>query len=310
MTACRAAILRDTPRRVGADLRMLLACIDIGSNTTRLLVAEPEGGRLRPVEERRSFTCIAGSLTEGRLIPRVKIEEVVAVVQAQLSGAEALGAAGVRIFATAGVRAAANGAELVRRLREACEREVRVLSAQEEARLAFLGAAAMAPRPAKGTLAVIDLGGGSCEIAAGRHPAEVQWSCSLPLGSARLRSRWLVADPPAAPQLQAARQGVEQVLESVELPLVDEVLAVGGSATSLRRVVGERLDEDALSRALREVCARSAPEVAQRFGLDPARARLLPGGLVVLEALARRFGRPLEVGQGGVREGVLLEAAA
>lgn len=290
-------------------LRMRLGCIDIGSNTTRLLVADRGEGGLRPVEERRAFTCIAAALAaDGRISPE-KIAEVVGVVEDQLACAGALGAASVRIFATAGVRSARNGEELVRRVQEAVALPVAVLAPEEEARLAFLGAAAMMARPLSGMLAVVDLGGGSCELAAGRQPAQVEWSCSLPIGSGTLSARWLRGDPPAEEELRLARAAVEEILDGVEVPRVDEVLAVGGSATSLRRLAGDTLDEAALALALRKICARPALETAGRLGLELQRTRLLPAGLVVLEALSRRFSRALEVGRGGVREGILLEAS-
>jgi exopolyphosphatase/guanosine-5'-triphosphate,3'-diphosphate pyrophosphatase len=85
------------------------------------------------------------------------------------------------------------------------------------------------------------------------------------------------------------------------------VVAVGGSAASLRTIAGPLLDRGAFTRVLALLAAESAVEVARRFGLDADRVRLLPAGLLILQAAAERFGAPLEVARGGLREGLLLE---
>jgi exopolyphosphatase/guanosine-5'-triphosphate,3'-diphosphate pyrophosphatase len=85
------------------------------------------------------------------------------------------------------------------------------------------------------------------------------------------------------------------------------VVAVGGSATSLRRIAGPVLDADALHRTLALLTGARAADVAARFGLDEDRARLLPARLLILEVAAELFGAPLEVANGGLREGLLLE---
>jgi exopolyphosphatase/pppGpp-phosphohydrolase len=83
---------------------------------------------------------------------------------------------------------------------------------------------------------------------------------------------------------------------------------VGGSATSLRRLAGERLDEEAFKRTLRLLGSTTGAVASRRFGLDRERVRLLPGGLLILQAAAERFGGALRIGHGGLREGALLEA--
>ena len=101
----------------------------------------------------------------------------------------------------------------------------------------------------------------------------------------------------------------EEALAGVEVPHPAEAVAVGGSATSLRRLAGPLLDADALARALQLLVTCRRSDVAERFGLDPDRVRLLPAGLLILEAVSERFGTSLqEIARGGVREGVLLEA--
>ena len=133
---------------------MRRACIDIGSNTTRLLVAECEADQLHEVHQDRAFTQIGRGIAGDGTIDASKIAEVVDVVAAQLEHARELGSREVLGVATAAIRRAANGAELVSAIESACGLRVRILSGEEEARLAFVGAAgtlghrpAGAPRP-------------------------------------------------------------------------------------------------------------------------------------------------------------------
>ncbi len=294
---------------------MRAGCIDIGSNTTRLLVADPLGAGLAEVHQERVFTRIGRGLTTGGAIPAAKIAEVVAVVAAQLASAHARGAEHLCGVATAAIRDAANGEELVSAIRTATGLEVEVLSGEQEARLAFRGAAAMlAQGPdgacgvVDGALGVLDVGGGSSEMVVGTIPAQISWWTSVSVGSSTLTDRWLHDDPPAPAQLAAARREVTEALADVAAPRPSLALAVGGSATSLSRMAGPVLDEASLGRALRVLCSERSPVVALRAGLDPQRARLLPAGLLILEAMSQRLGTAIVVGRGGIREGVLLEA--
>jgi exopolyphosphatase/guanosine-5'-triphosphate,3'-diphosphate pyrophosphatase len=104
-----------------------------------------------------------------------------------------------------------------------------------------------------------------------------------------------------------ARGEIEQVLSGLVVPTPQEAVAVGGSASSLRRLAGPLLDREALTRALQLLATDRATEVARRFALDRERVRLLPAGLLILQAASELFGTALQIGRGGVREGVLLE---
>ena len=159
-------------------------------------------------------------------------------------------------------------------------------------------------------MAVIDVGGGSSEIVVGTMPAQVDWWASADLGSSSLTDRCLESDPPTAAELAAARAIVAQTFAGLAppRPCPPLALAVGGSATSLCRLAGDVLDGPALDRALTALVAAPAVEVAVRHDLDPQRARLLPAGLLILQAGAELLQTRLEVGRGGIREGVLVEA--
>jgi exopolyphosphatase/guanosine-5'-triphosphate,3'-diphosphate pyrophosphatase len=288
------------------------ACIDIGSNTTRLLVADDAGAGLVVVCEERAYTRIGVDMAGGDTISDAKCDEVTDVVAAQLERAQAMGAAEVHGVATAAIRRAANGSELVTRLWDHTGLAVTVLSGAQEARLAFRGATGMLATTPSQCLGVLDVGGGSSEVVIGRAGAEIEWWVSLPVGSGILSATHMHHDPPTAGELAAARAQLATATEGVawDGPRPARVLAVGGSATSLCRLAGARLDAATLGRALRMLSARPAELIAAEHGIDLARARLLPAGLVILDALVARLGGVVEVVRGGIREGVLLEAVA
>jgi exopolyphosphatase/guanosine-5'-triphosphate,3'-diphosphate pyrophosphatase len=285
------------------------ACIDIGSNTTRLLVADCAQGELIEVHQERAFTYLAWSGLPGGAIAPGKLEEVAQIVAAQLATAQRLGCDRVRAVATAAIRRAPNGHELTAAVRATCGLDVEILTAQEEARLAFVGAVQACGHVGEAALGVVDVGGGSSELVVGRAPNRVAWSVSFPVGSGDLARSYLRSDPPSAEEIARARGEVENQLGDLDIPRPDEAVAVGGSAASLSRLAGRILDAAAFARALAELVALPRREVARRFGLEVERVRLLPAGLVILQAASERFGTPLVVAGGGLREGVLLEAA-
>lgn len=288
---------------------MRCACVDIGSNTTRLLVADVTGPALAPVVERRAFTRLGRVCDAGDEVPAAALAAVADVVRGQAREARALGAQALRVVATAALRRVANAIEACHALSAAAEAPVELLSERDEARLAFAGATRALTTSASGPLAVVDAGGGSMQIVVGTCAEGVSWAASLPLGSGDLAAAHLRGDPPSAAELAALRDAVATVLEEVEVPAVERALAVGGSATSLRRLAGPLLDRDSLQRALTALAAAPAATLAHETRIAPERVRLLPAGIVVLAAVADLVG-PLEVARGGLREGILCELAS
>lgn len=289
---------------------MLCACIDIGSNTTRMLVADVSAGRLSERLQLRAFTRIGADLDAGNRISAAKIDEVARVVADYRAAALAHGAQTIRGVATAAVRAAANRAELLGVLGSRAGVRVDLLSGADEARLAFLGATRTIGRHLSGVVGVVDVGGGSSEVAVGTLAGGVSWSRSLQIGSSRLTEAHCRSDPAAPAEVEAMADHAAAVLGEIPVPPVDVAVAVGGSAASLRRVVGPLLSPDAVGEVLEHLCSAPAHELAQRFALAHERVRLLPAGILILAAAAERLDRPLELGCGGIREGVCLELAA
>jgi exopolyphosphatase/guanosine-5'-triphosphate,3'-diphosphate pyrophosphatase len=280
------------------------ACIDIGSNTTRLLVAERRGEALSEVLGERVFTRLGA---HGGTIAPEKIAEVAAVVAAQVGLAREAGAARVRVVATAAIRCAANRAELCAAIEAASGERVAVLAGEEEARLAFLGATGTLARVPTGLVAVVDVGGGSTELVCGTAAGGVRWSASVAIGSGGLADRHLHTDPPGSDELEHVRREVDDALGGLRVPAPVAAYAVGGSATSLGRLVGPVLDHESLSHAIDVLCAEPAAAVARRFDLHLERARVLPAGMLVLDAASTLLSLPLQIAAGGLREGVILE---
>ena len=286
---------------------MICACIDIGSNTTRLLVADAGNGRLRELVTQRAFTRIGASLLDGGRIPDDKIAETAEVVRTQTVVAREVGAEEVVAVATAAIRSAANREDLVTAVEEAGGMSLSVLTDEEEARLAFVGATRTLLRPPDGTIAVIDVGGGSSEVAIGEPDGRMAWSASFRIGSGFLADSYLRSDPPSIDELEKVRRHVAGTIEGLEPPAADSAVAVGGTATSLRRLVGAELSHETLERGIRVLSLTPIDEVARRFELDTERVRLLPAGILILEAMSDVLRLPLRIARGGLREGVVLE---
>jgi len=291
---------------------MRCACIDVGSNTTRLLVAEPDGrGGLREVLARRAFTRLgAGRAPSGALDPQ-RVAATAAEVARQVVEARAAGACVVQIVATAAVRDAPNGAAACAAIGAAAGQEVRVLSGEEEARLAFRGATSALgrrePGAAGGPVAVVDVGGGSTEVVCGAADLGPVWLRSLPVGSATMTERWVAGDPPTQDELANLRGAAADAFARLGAPAASAAYAVGGAATSLRRLVGPDLGAAALARGLELLCAAPVRHTARRHTLHPQRVRMLPAALVLLEAAGAALAVPLHSGSGGLREGLMLE---
>jgi exopolyphosphatase/guanosine-5'-triphosphate,3'-diphosphate pyrophosphatase len=183
-----------------------------------------------------------------------------------------------------------------------------VLSEEDEARLSFFGATRSLNAPPRESVVVVDVGGGSTEVAVGTMASGVDWWASMPIGSSVLVDGYLHSDPPSEDELDRARLHAEGAFEGLDTPPATEAVAVGGSATSLRRLVGAELRHDALEKSLRILATTPADEVARRFDLAPERVALLPGGILIFDALSQRLGLSLQIAAGGLREGVILEA--
>jgi exopolyphosphatase / guanosine-5'-triphosphate,3'-diphosphate pyrophosphatase len=285
-----------------------VAVVDVGSNSIRLLVSDVVDGQPTFVHTDKVMARLGQSLGgEGRIDDR-KIGEVAGIVSRFVADARRFGAREVRAIATSATREAANGDELAEHVFTASGVRLEVIDGDEEARLAFVGTLASLDEPQAGEIGVVDVGGGSTEIVVGSMADGVSWARSFRLGSGRLSDRFIQHDPPLPDEIERIRVAIDATLPTPgEVPTPEHGIAVAGSATNLRRMVGPLLDAESLGRALRLLCASPSAQIARQFQLEPTRARLLPAGALILEASLQRLGTPLWVGRGGIRQGVVLD---
>ena len=280
-----------------------VAVVDVGSNTLRLLVAKASsGGRLATLTEERSQLGLGEEIEIRGCISRRKLRAVTKTARFQLTRARKLDCHRVHVLITSPGRQSANAHELLAALHEAGAPTVRVLSAEEEAHLAWVGAVSGAT-DLPDAIAVCDVGGGSTQIAVGTRAGGPNWARSYDVGSLRLTRRLLCDDPPPAAAIAAARVEASRHLSTVVAPAPSVALATGGTARALRRVVGPSLDQLALETAVLTLAGRTRRAIAKEYRLDPHRARTLLAGTLLLTEAQRRLGVPLRVASGGVREG-------
>jgi exopolyphosphatase / guanosine-5'-triphosphate,3'-diphosphate pyrophosphatase len=281
--------------------------VDIGSNTARLLVADVRGD-VAKVARRRAYLGLGAEIAATGTLSAATIERAAALAAAYVERAERAGARVIETVVTAPGRQAAHGESLCQALHRATGSRVRLLDADEEARLAFAGAIAAARRELPGVVAAVDVGGGSSELAVGTPLVGATWTHSLDLGSLRLRELVLAGDPPGAKRIARARALVADSLADIEPPRPGTALAVGGSARGAARIVGPRLGPEELGEVVR-IASKQPARALELFHLHPHRARTLLAGAVLLEGYSTMLARPLELGRGGVREGVALQLA-
>ena len=289
---------------------MRVAVIDVGSNTARLLVAQVDvNGSVVPVAEERRYLRLGAEIERTGTIGKKKIAVTAGVCATYARRAASLGAVRTTVIVTAPGRQGASATALTAALAEATALPVRVLTADTEGRLAYDGALARATGGLPDVIAVVDVGGGSTEVAVGTPVLGAAWVRSADLGSLRLTRAHLYDDPPTARQVAAATRAVAGALEDMSPPSPVLALAVGGSARALAKVIGRRFDADDIGEAVALLSRRPAVKAARTFGISAERAETLLAGALLLAGVSRVLGVSLELGRGGLREGAALELA-
>ncbi len=276
-------------------MEMKIGVIDVGSNTTRLLVASAGPKGVHALEKQKVRLSLGEEIERFGAVSAVHCAAAVKAVREMASTARRSQVDSLDVFLTAPGRQASNADELVSALSRAAGVQARVLTKDEEGTLAYRGAVLTAETDLPSRVAVCDIGGASTEIAIGSPAGQPDWIESVDLGSVRLTTR--AGD---------MHEEAEDEFSHLAPPSVEAALAVGGSARAARRLVGAELGEEELAEALRIVEQTSPREVARRFGVDRARADILPAGVILLAEVQRRLEVPLHVCGGGIREGAVL----
>jgi exopolyphosphatase/guanosine-5'-triphosphate,3'-diphosphate pyrophosphatase len=290
--------------RIGA---VRVGIVDVGANTLRLLVAARDHGRLVALREQRVQLGLGEEIERSGEISDEKLTEAQTIARAHVRRAHKLGCDRIDVLVTSPGRQASNGTELVRRISESTGAATRILRPEEEGELAWYGVLARLGDPSD-TVAVCDVGGGSTQVVVGTVPGGPAWARSVDLGSLRLTRRSLATAPPTDGDLEAARREVESAFSELAPPLAGSAYATGGTARALRKVAGSNLDADVLSVAARALARRSRRSIVRTYAVDPARARTVLAGTLILGEVQRRLGLALEIGRGGIREGAALLA--
>lgn len=301
-----------------------VAVVDIGSNSTRLLIADVQGGRVVERDRRSIVTRLGeglertGALGEG---PQQRVLRVLDGYAAAIDEHEATVRTAVL---TSAARDAANGPDFLRTIRDRYGLDADVISGEEEARLTFLGATA-ARADGDATVLVADIGGGSTELVTGRGGA-VDFHVSTQLGVVRHTERHLAHDPPHEDELTALRADARETLAAA-VPAdvrtaVGTVIAVAGTATmsaamelelepyDAAAVEGHRLTLQALRERLAALAAVPLQERARTPGLDPDRAPTIVAGVAILVAVLEAVGaEAVEVSDRDILWGRALDVA-
>ncbi|MFI6468440.1 Ppx/GppA family phosphatase [Streptomyces sp. NPDC050528] len=301
---------------------MRLGVLDVGSNTVHLLVVDAHpGARPLPAHSHKVELRLAQLLDEDGAIGPEGVDKLVGVVQEALQAAEDKGVEELLPFATSAVREASNADDVLARVQTETGVELQVLTGAEEARLTFLAVRRWFGWSA-GKLLVLDIGGGSLEIAYGIDE-EPDAAVSLPLGAGRLTAAWLPGDPPEPDAIRALRRHVRaQIARTVgefsRFGAPDHVVATSKTFKQLARLAGAARSADGLyvQRELKRGSLESwVPRLAgmttaQRAvlpGVSEGRAEQLLAGAMVAEGAMDLFGvETLEVCPWALREGVIL----
>jgi len=293
---------------------MRVAAIDLGTNTTRLLVADVDEGRVGEISRRTTITRLGEGVDSRHKLLPLPIARVRNCLSDYRRELESLDAERALLVATSAVRDADNGEAFLGEIEWSYGFATRLLTGEEEAELTVRGVG----EAGKAAL-VVDIGGGSTELIGGGH------RISTELGSVRLTERFLASDPPTEDELDALGAAVRATLaaEVPETLTARRGIGVAGTITSLAaldlglveydrsRVHGHRLGEAAVRTQLERLAALPLAERRRVPGLEPERAPVIVAGAVILRDVMRHFGlAAIEASERDILYGIALEAAA
>ncbi len=301
-----------------------VAVIDIGTNSTRLLVADVSGTSVREVDRRTTVTRLGRGVDHSGRLSGDAIEAVCETVAGYVGVIARHGAMKTSVIATSAVRDADNGGAFVAELRERFALSAEIFGGDTEAETTYLGTTA--GRTGDEVLLVADIGGGSTELIVGRGRQAI-FHRSLQAGVVRHTERMLTSDPPAAAELERLADDVDRLISNSisgeELPPIERAVAVAGTPASLvaidlglepydpEAVEGHVLQLSTIQHWLSRLSAMPLAARRQVTGLHPDRAEAIVAGLVILIEVMRAFDlTEVEVSEHDILYGGAIRAAS
>jgi exopolyphosphatase / guanosine-5'-triphosphate,3'-diphosphate pyrophosphatase len=294
-----------------------VAAVDLGTNSTRLLVADVDGARLDEITRLLTITRLGEGVDERRRLLPVPIARVRNTLADYRRELEALGATRTLAIGTSAIRDAENGEAFLGEVEWSYGFETRMLDGREEAAMMLRGVSIGRNGTLEDTL-LVDIGGGSTElvIAADGRPPE---SVSLDMGCVRVTERFLLSDPPTSEELAGAAAFVRQLLP---VRPARAAIGVAGTVTTLatldlglaeydpERTHGHRIPREALDRELERLAGMTLAQRLEVSGIEPGRAPVIVAGLVILRGIMDAFDLDeVEVSERDILHGAALAAA-
>ena len=291
---------------------MIGAAVDIGSTSVHLLVAEVTDHGLTALADESVFLGLGDAIHGDGLLGTAGRAALSAALARYAETARGLGAAAITFVGTEPLRRAGDAARIVTEVECASGVSVHVLTHEEEAYLTLIGV--LEGRAVTSETLVVDIGGGSTEFVL-VGPGQPPRGWGVRLGAARLTGAYLEGDPPSSDEIEAMRRTAQVVLGQAQDARPAEITGVGGTATNLLKLLPEARMDRRLTRArivqiLGILAAAPAALISERELVKPIRARLLPAGAVIVDAVLERYGtRAMHVSDEGLREGTVLAVA-
>jgi len=294
------------------------ACIDIGSNSIRLLIAKVFESHIEPVYKKLTTTRLGKGISEDGFLKEDSVISTINAIREYIEISKKYGCNEIIAFATSAVREAKNKEEFLRKVKKAIGLDVLVISGEDEARLSYKGA--RTGLGLRGKAAVIDIGGGSTEITYGEEsPIESE---SFKMGAVRWTQRFLKSDPPQKEEIESLYEEEKEMLKDFALRFITfsrgeaKTVAVGGTATTAcaiklglavydwKRVHGQIISKEELVRICEELLSLPLEDRRKIPGLMPERADIIITGLLILKNIMDI----LEINEIVVSESDLMEA--
>jgi exopolyphosphatase/guanosine-5'-triphosphate,3'-diphosphate pyrophosphatase len=288
------------------------ASADLGSNSAHLLVARIDGHRLESLADESAFLGLGSAVAERGYLGAAARADLTATLVRFADVARSHGADAITFLGTEPIRRAADAAAVVAAAHAIAGASLHVLSHEDEAFLTILGVTEGFP-VSQQTL-VVDIGGGSSEFCV-VDPVDRPRAAGIRIGSARLTDRFATTDPPSTEAVAAMRAAAVEAVADAPPADPAEIIAVGGTASNLAKVLpaataDRLLTRERIATIQAMLAAESAADAAARYVINPIRARILPAGAAIVDAILERYGADaIRVSEAGLREGAILAEA-